>query len=209
MFWSLGTLLLVVAALTYGYWDHRGKSRRITRVLAPLAGKYAGQLKAANFLALPQLRFELAGRRFLVTVMANSGAQIGSSGPFTVVEAELPFDTGEKLRIERSDGRLSRGVRRLVDKARSGGVGPTGDDAFDRVFRLAAGERVFANKLLDADLRSRLLGTALPQLDLRVDGSKVTVLMNGSAQSATQVEALIDLAMSVGDRCERDRTGAG
>ena len=209
MSWSLGTVLVVVAALAYGYWDHRRNSRRITHLLAPLARRHAGQLKAASLLALPQLRFELAGRHVLVTVMANSGAHIGSSGPFTVVEVELPFDTGEKLRVERSDGRLSRGVRRLVDRVRSGGRGATGDEAFDRVFRLAAGEHAFANRLLDAEVRSRLLGAALPQLDLRVDGSKVSVTMDGSAQSEAQIEALIELVMLVGDRCEAKPTGAG
>ena len=63
MYWSLVITAIIAAALAYGYWDHTYQSRHLTRLFARLAATYRGDVKRANLLALPQLRFELDSRR--------------------------------------------------------------------------------------------------------------------------------------------------
>ncbi len=79
MFWWLAITAIIAAALAYGYWDHTSQSRHLTKLFSLFAEKYGGEVKRANFLALPQLRFELDGRSFFVTAMATSGHVVAGS----------------------------------------------------------------------------------------------------------------------------------
>ncbi len=96
MSWWLVIAAFIAAALAYGYWDHTRQSRRLAKFFADLAAKHRGEVKRATLVALPQLRFEMDGRCVLVTAMATSGALGRDSGPFMVVDLELPFDTGQR-----------------------------------------------------------------------------------------------------------------
>jgi len=118
MTWWLVIAAVVVAALAYGYWDHTKQSRHLAKLFAALAAKYRGQVKRASLLALPQLRFERDGRAVLVGALATSGqvsaGSSGYSGPFSFVDLELPFDSGQKLRAERATG-IEHHAGRLID----------------------------------------------------------------------------------------------
>ena len=43
----------------------------------------------------------------------------------------------------------------------------------------------------------------LPRIDVRVTGDKITVLADGIAQSTAELDAMIDIATLVADRCPR------
>lgn len=202
MSWWLVIAALIAAALAYGYWDHTRQSRRLANLFADLAAKHRGVVKRASLVALPQLRFETGGRRVLVTAMATSGTSGRDSGPFMVVILELPFDSGQKIRIERSDADLTSGANRLIDAVTPGSRPTTGDTAFDEAFRFEWSDPAFASRLLDASVRQTLLNARLPHLDVRLDGPKISAHSDGIAASTAEIEALIDIAVLWADRCE-------
>ncbi len=198
MYWWLVLTTIIAAALAYGYWDHTNQSRHISRLFAILAAKYRGEVKRASLLALPQLRFELDSRRFLVTAMATSGRD---SGPFTLVDLDLPFDTGQKVRVRRRDANPATGANRLIDAIAPGRRPATGNMEFDQAFRIEWSDQAFASRILDSRVRQKLLNSRLPRLDARVDGPKISVHFDGIAKSAADLEALIDLAVLLAYHC--------
>jgi hypothetical protein len=154
-------------------------------------------VKRGGLLVLPQLRFEKDGRRFLVTAMANAGAVAKESAPFTLVEVELPCDTGAELRVERNPDLAER----LIDAVAPGRQPTTGHEAFDEAFRIKGSDQAFASRLLDARVRQELLASRLSRLALRVDGRKLAVDMDGYATAQAEVEDLIDIAALLAERC--------
>lgn len=203
MSWWLIIAAIVAAALVYGYWEHGKDSRHLARLFAPLAAKYGGEVTSASFLALPQLRFETGGRRFLVAAMATSGDVVagssGYSGPFTFVDLDLPFETGQRLRIERSTA-LDRGADVLIDAVTPGRHPSTGHAEFDAAFRIRGRDHAFASRLLDARVRRMLLDSRLPRLDIRVEGRKISVHGDGIAKSKADLDELIEIAVLLADR---------
>ena len=189
MVWELIIGAVIAAALVYGYRVHTRDSRHLAKLFAVLAAEHKGALKPASLVALPQLRFEQDGRRVLVTAMATSGAETGDSGPFTVVELEMPFDSGEKVRATRRGGSLI------------GGRQETGHESFDAAFRIEWSDPAIGARILDPNVRWALLQSPLPRLDVRLVGDKVTVLADGIAQSTTELDAMIAIATLVADRC--------
>ncbi len=202
MSWWLVIAALIAAALAYGYWDHTQQSRRLAKLFADLAAKHGGTVKRASLVALPQLRFEAAGRRVLVTAMATSGTPGHGSGPFMVINLELPFDTGQKIRIERSDADLTGGANRLIDAVTPGSRPTTGDKTFDEAFRFEWSDPAFASRLLDASVRGTLLSAPLAHLDVRLEGPSISAHSDGFATSTAEIEALIDIAVLWAERCE-------
>jgi hypothetical protein len=197
MVWWLVIAAVIAAALAYGYWDHTKQSRHLARLFAVLAAKHQGQVTAASLLALPQLRFETDGRKVLVAALATSGAEAPDSGPFTLVDLELSFDSGQKVRIER--GRA--GATALVEAVAPGRHPVTGHETFDQAFRIVGGDQAFVSRLLEPRVRWKLLDSRLPQLKLRVNGRKISVHMDGIARSGAELEELIDLAVLLADYC--------
>ncbi len=202
MSWWLIIAAFIAAALAYGYWDHTQQSRRLAKLFADLAAKHGGEVRRASLVALPQLRFELGARRVLVTAMATSGTTGRDSGPFMVVNLELPFDTGQKMRIERSDADLTSGANRLIDAVTPGSRPTTGDETFDEAFRLEWSDPAFASRLLDPHLRQTLLITRLARIDVRLEGPTISAHSDGIATSTAEIEALIDIAVLWAERCE-------
>ncbi len=204
MTWGLVIAAVIVAALAYGYWDHTKQSRHLAKLFAALAAKYRGQVKRASLLALPQLRFERDGRRVLVGALATSGhvsaGSSGYSGPFTFVDLELPFDSGQKLRAEPATG-LDHHVGRLVDAVVPGLSPKTGHAAFDDAFRIAGGDPAFAIRLFGPEVRERMLASRLPRLQVRVAGRKVGVHIDGIAGSRGDLEEMIEIAASLAENC--------
>ncbi len=204
MTWGLVIAAVIVAALAYGYWDHTKQSRHLAKLFAALAAKYQGQVKRASFLALPQLRFERDGRRVLVGALATSGhvsaGSSGYSGPFTFVDLELPFDSGQKLRAEPATG-IDHHVGRLVDSVVPGLHPKTGHAAFDDAFRIAGGDPAFAIRLFGPEVRERLLASRLPRLQVRVAGRKVGVHIDGIANSHAELENMIEIAVILAENC--------
>ena len=140
MIWWVIIPAVIVAALGYAYWEHNKVSRRLATLFAPLAAANSGDVKAATVLALPVLRFERDGRRYVVGAMANGGPLVsgtasrpGFNGPFTFANLELPFDTGQELRIQRSD-KLDRGISRTIASVTNGQRPNSGDDEFDNKY---------------------------------------------------------------------------
>ncbi len=204
MSWWLVIAAFIAAALAYGYWDHTRQSRRLAKLFADLAAKHRGEVTRATLVALPQLRFEIDGRRVLVTAMATSGALGRDSGPFMVVNLDLPFDTGQKIRIERSDADLTSGANRLIDAVTPGSRPTTGDKTFDEAFRLEWSDPAFASRLLDSHARRTLLNMRLARIDVRLEGPTISAHSDGFATSTAEIEALIDIAVLWAERCEAD-----
>ena len=204
MTWGLIIAAVIVAALGYGYWDHGKQSRHLAKLFAALAAKYRGQVKRAGFLALPQLRIIRDGRRVLVGALATSGqvaaGSSGYSGPFTFVDLELPFDSGQKIRAERATG-LDHHAGRLVDAVVPGLYPKTGHEAFDDAFRIAGNDPDFANRLFGPEVRARLLASRLPRLRVRVLGPKVGVHIDGIAGTQDDLEEMIEIAVSLAENC--------
>jgi hypothetical protein len=171
-------------------------------LFADLAARHGGEVTRASLVALPQLRFELDARRVLVTAMATSGTPGRGSGPFMVVNLELPFDTGQKIRIERSDADLTGGANRLIDALTPGSRPTTGDRVFDEAFRLEWSDPAFASRLLDPQVRRTLLNARLARIDVRLEGPTISVHSDGFATSTAEIEALIDIAVLWAERCE-------
>jgi hypothetical protein len=205
MSWWIAITAFIAAALAYGYWNHTKESRHLAKLLARLAEKYQGKAKKANLLALPQLRFDMNGRRFLVTAMATSGHVVagssGYSGPFTFVDLSLPFDPGQKVRVERSDSNLTSSASRLIAAVMPCKRPATGHMEFDEAFRIEWSDQEFATRLLDVRVRQKLLDSRLPHLDARVDGETISVHIDGIAKSDADFEELIDIAVLLADHC--------
>ena len=197
MVWWLVIAAVIAAALAYGYWDHTKQSRHLARLFAVLAAKHRGRVTAASLLALPQLRFEADGREVLVAALATRGAETPDPGPFTLVDLELPFDSGQKVRIERGRG----GANALVEAIVPGRHPVTGHETFDRAFRIVGGDPAFITRLLDPRVRWKLLDSRLPSLKLRVDGRTIGLQMDGIASSTAELEELIDIAVLLADHC--------
>ena len=204
MSWWVIITTVIGAALAYGYREHTKDSRHLARLFAPLAAKHGGEVTSASFLALPQLRFETGGRRCLVAALATSGHVVagssGYSGPFTFVDLDLPFETGRRLRIERSTG-LDRGADVLIDAVTRRRHPSTGHADFDAAFRIRGRDQAFASRLLDARVRRMLLDSRLPRLDVRVEGRKISVHSDGIAKSKADLDELIEIAVLLADRC--------
>ena len=204
MTWWLVIAAVIVAALMYGYWDHGKQSRHLAKLFAVLAAKHRGQVKRASFLALPQLRFERDGRRVLVGALATSGqvaaGSSGYSGPFTFVDLELPFDSGQKIRAERATG-LDHHAGRIVESVVPGRYPKTGHAAFDDAFRIAGGDPAFAIRLFGPELREKMLASRLPRLRVRVVGSKVGVHSDGIAGTQSDLDEIIEIAAGLAENC--------
>jgi hypothetical protein len=204
MTWGLVIAAVIVAALVIAYREHGKDSRHLAKLFAALATKYRGQVKRAGFLALPQLRFERDGRAVLVGALATSGqvaaGSSGYTGPFTFVDLELPFDSGQTLRAEPATG-LDHHAGRLVDTVVPGLYPKTGHDAFDDAFRIAGKDPAFANQLFGPELREIMLASRLPRLQVRVLGSKVGVHIDGIASTQDELEEMIGIAVSLAGNC--------
>ena len=201
MIWWLVIIGGIGIAMAYAYWLHGSESRKLAQPLAELAQATGGQLRAASLVALPQLRFERNGRRYLVTAMASDGAEGPNAGPFTVVDLVLPFDTRQTLRVERSDKSLAGSAQRLVDSLTPGGGLQTGQRDFDEAFRITGRDQAVADKLLHPDLRHRLLNAGLPRVDVRLEGDRISVHMEGIAGTRDEIEALVAIAELLAERC--------
>jgi hypothetical protein len=197
MVWWLVIAAVVAAALAYGYRDHTKQSRHLARLFAVLAAKHRGRVKAASLLALPQLRFETDGRKVLVAAVATSGAESLDRGPFTLVDLELPFDSGQKVRVERGRG----GANALVEAVAPGRHPVTGHETFDQAFRIVGGDQALASRLLGPRVRHKLLDSRLVRLVLRLDGRRISLHMDGIAASTDDLEELIDIAVLLADHC--------
>jgi hypothetical protein len=206
MIWGLVIAAVIVAALAFGYWDHGKQSRHLAKLFAAIAAKYRGQVKRASLLALPQLRFERDGRRVLAGALATAGqvsaGSSGYSGPFTFVDLELPFDSGQKLRAERATD-IDHHAGRLVDAVVPGLYPKTGHEAFDDAFRIAGDDPAFAILLFGPEVRERLLASRLPRLQVRVAGGKIGVHIDGIAGSQDDLEEMIEIAVSLAENCSQ------
>jgi hypothetical protein len=198
MIWWLVIAAVVAAALTYGYWDHTKQSRHLAKLFAVLAAKHRGRVKAASLLALPQLRFEIDGRKVLVAAMATSGAEAPDRGPFTLVDLELPFDSGQTLRVKPGKA----GAKALVEAIAPGRYPVTGHEAFDQAFRITGGDQAFVSRLLGPRVRWKLMDSRLPNLKLRLDGRTIGIHMDGIAASMAELEEMIDIAVLLADHCQ-------
>ena len=197
MDWWIVITLIIAATLAYGYWDHNHQRRHLGKSFALLATKYGGDVKPGNLLVFPQLRFQMDGRRYLVTAMATDGSDAGESGPFTFVDVDLPFDTGRKIRVKRSAG----GGKRLMDALGPGGHPTTGHKEFDEAFRIEGSDQIFASSLLELRVREKLLGSRAPRLGVKVDRKKISVHRDGIAESTADLEELIDIPGLLADHC--------
>ena len=208
MFWWLIIAAVVIAALAYGYWEHTKQSRHLAKLFPRLAARHGGAVKRGNLLVMPQYRFETEGRRLLVTSMATSGyvaaGSSGYSGPFTLVDLELPGRGGENIRVLRN----REIVDRLIGAVAPGSFFTTGHAEFDAAFRIKDGDRSTANRVFDARLRDKLLQSKLPGLDARMAGAKISVHMDGYATSESELEEMIEIAILLADRSSADSNPA-
>lgn len=200
MTWWLIIGAVVAAALGYGYWDHTKESRHLARLFARLAEKHGGASTGGSFLALPRLRFEMDDRRYFVSAMASSGAIGPVRGPFTFVEVELPFDTGQTLHLERGMS-VQQAVDRLVDTVTPGTQATTGDKDFDSAFGIKGGDQALISALLGATVRHKLLASQLPRPEVRLNGQKIGVHMDGIAGSKAELEEMIEIAALLAAHC--------
>lgn len=207
MIWWIVIAAVIAAALAYAYWEHGKHGRRLTGLFVPIAASHGGEVKAATVLALPQLRFERDGRRFVLGAMASGGPNVsgtasrpGFNGPFTFANVELPFDTGQELRILRTD-RLDRGVDAVVNTV-AGGYQPTsGDKVFDSAFRIQASDQAFVHRVLEARLRQKLLDSSQQRLEIALTGTKISVHIDDYVKSAADLDEMIEIATLLADNC--------
>ena len=163
----------------------------------------AQQRGAPDF--LPQLHFEIDGRRFRVGALPTSGAEASDSGPFCFVDVALGVDTGQQLRLARRDVEATADAARRLGRAPPSGRPATGDHAFDTAFRMKWNNDDFAARLLDARLRRKLLATRLPRLDIRLDGARLSVHTDGYVETLIDLDELIDIAATLAARCPGGR----
>ncbi len=193
MFWWIVIALVVSAAVIYAYREDQRDSRQLAALFAGLAEKYGGQVESGGWLYFPRLRFELGGRRCLLTAMATDGSEGGS--PFTSMKLELPSDSGETIRI-----RPVSAVSKHVDVAALfEGRLSTGDRDFDEAFHVKGSSQVVVSGLLGADVRRQLLSSRALRFEAHVEGAKIAVTMDGIARSAEDLEALIETARLLAD----------
>ena len=195
MHWWLVITLIIMAAVAYGYWGHKNESRHLAKSFALLAAERRGEVKPGNWLVFPQLRFEMKNRQYLVNAMATSGVE--GSGPFTFVDLELPFDTGQKIRVKRRTGVAKRPIEAVAHD----GPPTTGHKDFDEAFRIEGSNQVFASGLLELPVRQKLLGSRMPGLEVRVAGQRISVHIEGIAKSKADLAELIDVATLLADHC--------
>ena len=200
MDWWVVITLVIAAALAYGYWDHNHQRRHLRKSFTLLAEKYGGEVKPGNLLVFPQLRFQRDGRRYLVAAMATSGSDSGESGPFTFVDVDLPFDTGQKIRVKKSAGDATR----LMDAMGLGGRPTTGHREFDEAFRIEGSDQVFASSLLELRVREKLLDSQARRLEVKVQSTKINVTRDGIAKSTADLQELIDIAGLIAGHCPRN-----
>ena len=207
MIWWIIIPTAIAAALAYAYWEHRKQSRRLTDLFTPLAARYGGDVKAATMLALPQLRFERDGCRYFVGAMANGGPLVsgsasrpGFNGPFTFANLELPFDTGQELRIQRTDA-LDRGASRLLESVAGGYRSTSGDQAFDDTFHIKSNDQAFVHRVLDSPLRQKLLDSSHQRLEVTLTGTKISVHSDDFVKSAADLEEVIEIATLLAKNC--------
>lgn len=200
MFWWLIIAAAVIAALAYGYWEHTKQSRHLAKLLARLAARHGGEVKRGTLLVMPQFRFEKDGRRLLVTSMATSGhvaaGSSGYSGPFTLINLDLPAGGGENIRVLRN----TEIADRLIGAVAPGSFPTTGHGEFDTAFRIKGGDQSLANQIFDAGVREKLLQSKLPRLDARVADAKISVHMDGYATSDSELEEMIEIALLLAER---------
>ena len=182
-------------------------SRRLATLFAPLAAANSGDVKAATVLALPVLRFERDGRRYVVGAMASGGPLVsgtasrpGFNGPFTFANLELPFDTGQELRIQRSD-KLDRGISRTIASVTNGQRPTSGDDEFDNMYLIKTRDQAFARLTLDPPLRKKLIDSPHQCLEVALNGAKISVHIHDYANSPSDLDEMIDIATRLANNC--------
>ncbi len=207
MIWWILIPAVIVAALTYAYWEHRTHSRRLAGLFATLASTYGGEVKAATVLAMPQLRFERNGRQYFIGAMASGGPLVsgsasrpGFNGPFTFAELEHRSDTGQELNIQRSDS-LDRAASRLVDSVSSGRKPTSGDVTFDNAFLIKSDDQAFVRRVLDARLRQKLLDCRHQRLEVALTRAKVKVHIDDYVRSAADLDEMIEIATLLAENC--------
>lgn len=198
---SLTLGVIIAAALVHGYCEHTRESRQLDGVFKGFARVHGGRVTRRKFFALPKFRFEWSGRNAWIGAMANAGATAPDQGPFTYLDLELPRDTGRHLRIERTDSSVLGYANRIADMVVAAHSPATGDERFDRAFRITGQDHAFATRLLDADIREKLLASPVPQLDLQVAGPTVSIHREGIASSQTELEEMVAVAALVAERC--------
>ena len=209
MIWWIVIPAVIVAALAYAYWEHGKQGRRLAGLFAPLAASHGGKVKAATLLALPQLGFERDGRKYVVGAMASGGPNVsgtasrpGFNGPFTFANLELPYDTGQEMRILRTD-KLDRGIDAAINSI-AGGYRPTsGDEDFDRTFRIKSSDQAFVHRLLDPPVRQKLLDSSQQRLEVAVTGAKISIHVDDYVKSAGDLDEMIEIATLLADNCSR------
>ncbi|MDH3739174.1 MAG: hypothetical protein OER92_08260 [Alphaproteobacteria bacterium] len=207
MIWWIVIPAVIAAALAFAYWEHRKQSRRLVNLFAPLATAHGGTIKPATVLALPQLRFEREGIQYFIGAMANGGPRVsgsatrpGFNGPFTFANLDTGLDTGQTLNIQRTD-RLDRGASRLINSV-SGGYTPiSGDDAFDGAFRITSDDQAFVHRILNPNLRQKLLDSHQSRLEIAIAGAKIRVHIDDYVKSAGDLDEMIEIASLVADNC--------
>jgi len=212
MLWWMIIIAVIAAALAYGFWDHLRQSRRLAGLFAPLAVEFGGELVKPSLLAFPQLRFEVDCGSAHLGAMANSGAIGPVRGPFTFVELTLAGDTGQDLVAERGKsvqrlaGHLAGHlVGRVVPRGRARARIKTGHTEFDEAFWLDGSDHQFASVLFDRGVRQKLLGTRLPGLEIRLRGDRISAHCDGIVETRRDLEALIDIAVDLAQRCPIER----
>ncbi len=207
MIWWLVIPAVFAAALAYAYWDHCKQSRRLADLFGPIAVATGGDVKAANILALPQLRFERGGNFYLVGAMASAGSRVsgsasrpGHSGPFTFANVEMPHDTGQELNILRTD-RLDRGVGKLISSAISNPLPMSGDNDFDTTFRIKSSDQAFVHRVLDPALRQKLLNSPQQRLEIALSGANISVHIDDYAKSGADLDEIIVIATLLANNC--------
>lgn len=207
MIWWIVIPAVIAAALAYAYWEHQKQSRRLADLFTPLAALYGGEVKAATILALPQLRFERDGYRYFVGAMASGGPLVsgtasrpGFNGPFTFANLELPFDTGQELRIQRTDA-VDRGLNRTIESVTASQRPLSGDDAFDNRFQIKTDDHEFARRVLDPPLRQKLLDSSQQRLEISLSGTRIRVHIDDFVKSAADLDEMIDIATTLAKNC--------
>ena len=198
---SLTIGVIIAAALVHGYCEHTRESRQLDGVFKGFARVHGGRVTRRKFFALPKFRFEWSGRNAWIGAMANAGATAPDQGPFTYLDLELPRDTGQHLRIERADTSVLGYASHVADMVTGANNPATGDDRFDKAFRITSPDHAFAAQVLDADIREKLLASPVPQLDLQVAGPTVSIHREGIASSQTELEEMVAVAALVAERC--------
>ncbi len=199
MEWWLGIAAVVAGALGYGYWEHTRESRRLTAIFARLSDQLGGRVVRASLLTLPQLHVDQDGAKLMVTAMPTSGqvaaGTTGYTGPFTFADLTLPHDSAMNLQILRIHGIVDEITKTLSLRGCT-----TGDAAFDAAFRLLSDDCSSAKKCVGADIRHRLVESSLEGLDIRINGRKISVHMNGFVQTQGEIEELIGIATRLAGR---------